>query len=384
MHKYSLKIISSLVAVLLFLCACSDQQLNQLYTGDGDGQKYNGDREPYAETEDSLRADGDPDLDLESAEKPSMDGDSENLESDLPGESDESDALENESEYETEAEIDSEIDIELDTESATEPLTLSVLTINLLNPLNPPSLNGDQRIRIVADFINARQPDFVTSQEVVQSAIMSNRAEMLANLTGYFWVWEMTHDVPYVFQEGISILSKWPIAWTGAVQLPHEEFGGITMGMFTRSVMGIAAEVLGYNINVFCSHMTIADDELKKADQAAAILDFMTAHPSARSGFLAGDLNAQPSTLAMRLLRGEATHNGRQGNLSDAWLLANGEDPGLTYPSDNPDKRIDYIYAVPGVERQADVLDCELVFTDPVDGVRPSDHVGILCRFLVH
>ena len=363
------------------LLACSEESVKDKFPdgdpGIADGDVSEADSDSIDRVQEADGYDGD--------DKPATDGDAADSEEgatvdgDLDGS--DGDAAESDTDQqEKEADPDPDPESEPDAEAQ----IISVLTINLLNPLNPPSLDGDNRNRIVADFINAAQPDFVLNQEVVQSVIVVNRAQMLSDLTGYFYEWEMTHDVPYVFQEGIAILSKWPIAWSEAVQLPHEEFGGLIGDMFTRSVLGVGATTPSGEINVFCSHMTISLDQTKKADQSAAIVDFISGFPSTLPGFFGGDLNATPDSLAMQLTRGESSHNGTQGNFTDAWPAVNGADPGYTSTSEDPTKRIDYIYIVPGSGPGAETVDCELVFTEPVNGLMASDHLGVFCRFAVH
>jgi len=80
----------------------------------------------------------------------------------------------------------------------TADVEISVLTINVLNPTFNP-FNLDERTQIVADFINDNEPDFVAFQEVVQTLFIRNRAEVIAGMTGYNWVWKQTHNVPLLF-----------------------------------------------------------------------------------------------------------------------------------------------------------------------------------------
>jgi endonuclease/exonuclease/phosphatase family metal-dependent hydrolase len=75
------------------------------------------------------------------------------------------------------------------------------------------------------------------------------------------------------------------------------------------------------------------------------------------------------------VLRGAATHGGVTGDLVDAWPPGS---PGYTIPSGAPARRIDYIYALPG---GGAATACLTVLADPVDGVRASDHLGVLCTF---
>jgi endonuclease/exonuclease/phosphatase family metal-dependent hydrolase len=92
-------------------------------------------------------------------------------------------------------------------------------------------------------------------------------------------------------------------------------------------------------------------------------------------------MNSEPGNLAMRFFRGEAEHEGMTGNLIDSWMAANPGEDGFTMSSSNPEKRIDYIYLVPGSEKPAEVVSCELMFSEPVGGLYASDHLGVLCEF---
>jgi endonuclease/exonuclease/phosphatase family metal-dependent hydrolase len=85
----------------------------------------------------------------------------------------------------------------------------------------------------------------------------------------------------------------------------------------------------------------------------------------------------QPDEFAMKMLRGEDTHDGVTGDLIDAWSQAETSD-GFTIPSDGPDRRIDYIYAFPG---SGTATDCKTVLEQPSNGLRASDHLGVICAF---
>ncbi len=266
-----------------------------------------------------------------------------------------------------------------DDDTADDDLTgeiITVLTMNLQNPIWN-LLNVDDRTQIVADLILDKQPDFVAMQEAAQLLLVQNRAEVLAEMTGYEYVWKKTHEIPLVFEEGIAIMTRLPIEWSDREWLPHPEI----LGLFERSILGVRVSTELGEIYFYCSHMTTSNNSTEKADQALDAWLFMKSHLSERTGFFAGDLNAEPDSLAMRFLRGEAQHDGYEGDLFDEWIETNPSDPGYTYPSDNPDRRIDYIYLVPGSRELALPLDCERVLAEPVGGVWASDHIGVLCSF---
>ena len=243
---------------------------------------------------------------------------------------------------------------------------LKVLTINLKTAL-PSDGTFAQRTQIVADFINSERPDVVALQEITESGSMTNRGEALAMLTGYAFTWQRTHQL-LIGNEGIGILARGTISWRDAAELPHTE-----LGVLHRWVIGARVTTATTVVELFATHFTVAGTASERADQAAAAYAFARSHhqPGVRA-VLAGDLNATPDELAMRMLRGETGHAGETGNLVDAWSGG----PGFTIPSDAPDRRIDYIYMFPG----ATAGGCATVLAQPVSGVRASDHLGVLCE----
>ncbi|MCZ7582790.1 MAG: endonuclease/exonuclease/phosphatase family protein [Deltaproteobacteria bacterium] len=251
-----------------------------------------------------------------------------------------------------------------------------VLTLNIQNPL----FAGDpldDRTQVVADFINDAQPDFVALQEVTQNLFQRNVGEVLSEKTGYDYVFRQTHYLPFLAEEGVGILSMHPIEWHDSVGLPHPEFPLL----LSRAILGVRVTTEVGSFQFFGSHWTISSLPAFKADQATAALDFIYSHPSDNPAFFAGDLNAEPDMIAMRVLRGEDVWNGKTGDLVDAWLDVHPGDPGYTHPSDDPEKRIDYIYVIPGADSSFETLSCEVVLTEEVGGTRASDHAGVLCDF---
>jgi endonuclease/exonuclease/phosphatase family metal-dependent hydrolase len=256
-----------------------------------------------------------------------------------------------------------------------EPVVVTMVSFNLLHGF-PDFMGLDERTAIVADFIDTVQPDVIAVQEVGQTPTLPNRAQVLADLTGYEWVWEKASGVSFVFEEGPGILSRWPIVASEAVELPHPGL----VGFEVRKAVGAWIATPHGQIVVFSAHLTTQDDETIKADQALTAYERVRAGVTDRPGFFAGDMNAAPDSLPMRFLRGEATHAGVTGDLIDAWPVANPGDPGFTNDPESPSERIDYVYVVPGSAGAGTILDCELVFADPVGGVYASDHIGVLCH----
>ena len=253
--------------------------------------------------------------------------------------------------------------------------SVTILTINFWNRV----LNGnwDERRAMIVGGITSWQPDVVCVQESTSTAGGEFDAEVVARESGYGIEHITTASIPFSYDEGIAALSRWPIRASDNEQLPITD-----LGFADRYIMSVDVERPDGVLRVFCSHLSISSDESAKAGEAAQAWQFMDARRATTSGFFAGDLNARPDTLAMRLLRGDASHGGVTGDLIDAWTSAHPGDPGLTHPSDAPEKRIDYVYVVPPTAGPAAmVVDCERVFTEPVGGVYASDHIGLLCTF---
>lgn len=253
--------------------------------------------------------------------------------------------------------------------------SFTYLTMNLWNAY----VNGgdwDTRRAMIADGITMWAPDAVCLQEVVATSSLENGAAALAAATGYRYHYVQTHDA-FLFEEGIAVLSRHPIVATDSARLPITD-----LGIAMRTILSADLDTPRGIVRVFCSHMSIDTDETNKAGEVVAAFGFMDMRRTEGASYFSGDLNADPDTLAMRVLRGEAMHMGVTGDLVDAWTSANPGDPGYTIPSDGPDRRIDFVYVVPGSTAPLPAIDaCERVFTMPMGSVYASDHVGVRCTF---
>jgi endonuclease/exonuclease/phosphatase family metal-dependent hydrolase len=248
-----------------------------------------------------------------------------------------------------------------------------VLTVNLRTPLTDPG-DVDARTERVAALVLELVPDVVALQEVTEGASLANRAEVLADLTGYEFRFAQTHAI--VLAEGVGLLSRWPILWDETLELPHVDL----LGASTRKVLAAGVDAPHGELVVCSTHMTIDPDETVHADQAVAAWSFVDGHRTAGPAVLAGDTNATPDTLAMRVLRGEAEHAGIVGDLVDAWLATAPDDPGPTFPAEDPAERIDYVYVVPGTRWPATPLSCERHLDTAEEGNYASDHLAVVCR----
>jgi endonuclease/exonuclease/phosphatase family metal-dependent hydrolase len=177
---------------------------------------------------------------------------------------------------------------------------------------------------------------------------------------------------------GIGLLSRWPIAAARAVVMPsrHRRPAPTAMIATVRHPGG------PLHVVAACLEWVPAfgDD---RAAQAQMLVDL--ARDPARDGPLPvvvfGDLNAAPGSPILRPLRDA---------LVDAWL-AGGGDPAATTrrsghphsPTDTPelaDQRIDHIFFRAGQPGLQVSVPAVALVGDPVDGLDPSDHMGVMCE----
>jgi endonuclease/exonuclease/phosphatase family metal-dependent hydrolase len=96
---------------------------------------------------------------------------------------------------------------------------------------------------------------------------------------------------------------------------------------------------------VFSVHLaTQLHDAALRERQARALVDFVAERsaPGAAVGpVVAGDLNAEPDSTAVRYLTGLTSLDGHSTYLQDAWRLAGDGGPGLTWSNRNPHAALD-------------------------------------------
>jgi endonuclease/exonuclease/phosphatase family metal-dependent hydrolase len=121
----------------------------------------------------------------------------------------------------------------------------------------------------------------------------------------------------------------------------------------------------GALIRVYVTHLDYRGDPTVRTMQVADMLRIMAEDdPRPTSQVLVGDFNAPPGASELAPLWEE---------LDDAWAVANGPDGGLTYPANEPVRRIDYI---------ATSRDVRVQSADVVESLA-SDHRPVVAELLV-
>jgi endonuclease/exonuclease/phosphatase family metal-dependent hydrolase len=256
-----------------------------------------------------------------------------------------------------------------------------VLTHNILAR----QAGWEKRRPVLIDGLRALAPDLVAFQE---SVIADDYDQVLDLLGPEFHVaHHATRDADGM---GISIASRWPFDSVHQLDL------GVTERSRGFPIGTIAAEVLAPDpvgrllfVNHFPSwQLTFEHERELQAVAAAGFIDELL--DSRRLPVvLAGDMDADPRAASIRFWTGRQALGGTSVCYLDAWERLHGNEPGDTFTPRNPIvtefvpdwpfRRIDYILlrCLIGSPRLA-IDRCEIVFDEPVGGVWPSDHFGVM------
>lgn len=123
----------------------------------------------------------------------------------------------------------------------------------------------------------------------------------------------------------------------------------------------IAVEIEGQQVHVFNTHLDYRRDPTVRLTQIDEMIEIMNNVDG--PVILAGDLNARPGAEELSTIF---------SMLKDAWIIE--DDPGYTFPADQPDRRIDYILH----SGHFFVVDVFVVDTEA------SDHRPIVADFFIN
>lgn len=247
-----------------------------------------------------------------------------------------------------------------------------VLTLNIWNITAP----LEQRMSLLIAGLNKLQADIVCLQEVSPHPTLSRlQSEILAqhcgfahhrfSLTGH---WENR-------DEGLAVLSRYPIARTATVALP--EFPGDRH----RQVLFSEMEIESHRVLVANTHLaaalTMTEERKSQVLALNRAIDDYRKQFATQAVLICGDFNDRPESPAIRAML--------DGKLErcDVFASCNSAGAGHTFTAKNPyvdgalwpNWRIDYIFA----DRKLKPIDCRVVF-DGNDGLAiASDHFGVFC-----
>jgi len=194
----------------------------------------------------------------------------------------------------------------------------------------------------IAEVIAEYQPDVVALQEVDihwgershfqdQVRILEEKLEMNSFFGEIYNFESEEEDIPSR-QFGLAVLSKTDIIHQenhllSRLSTQSEKPGLQLMPGFPE----ITIEKEGIEIHIFNTHLDYRGDPMVRIAQVEETLEIMDSANGPM--ILAGDLNARPNAPELSPLF---------NRLEDMWAQKE-PDPGYTFPSDQPDRRIDYI-----------------------------------------
>ena len=189
--------------------------------------------------------------------------------------------------------------------------------------------SGRLDMEALAQVIEGEAPDIVALQEVSRGWAIDGAFDMLPWLSRRL-------DMPYVWGPaadsvwGNAVLSRYPIVHAETHPMPNNHRLRLDRA-FTVAVVDVGG---GERLNVIATHLHHPrDGGPERVPQVQALLDYWG---GAGKTVLLGDLNALPDEPEIALLR--------DAGLVDAFESAGAEPPGYTAPSDDPQRRIDYIW----------------------------------------
>ena len=204
--------------------------------------------------------------------------------------------------------------------------TLRALTYNIHHG---EGLDGQLDLIRIAQSIKDSNADLVALQEVDRGADRTGRRDLLNEIAFHTGLTPLFgKNIPLQGGEyGNAILSRYPIRKSS--NLLYQSVGGGEQ----RGLLQAEVDVDGHPV-VFCStHLDHRADDATRRACIPEILKAAASHPGLPF-ILAGDFNDQPGS------RFDVEMN---SHFKDAWRLA-GISGGGTYPTNHPDRRIDFIW----------------------------------------
>jgi endonuclease/exonuclease/phosphatase family metal-dependent hydrolase len=226
---------------------------------------------------------------------------------------------------------------------AQEPVTLRVLAYNIKHG---EGMDGMILLERAARVINALDPDVVTLQEVdsaVNRTFLIDQARTLGELTGMRSVFGGFFDYQGG-RYGMALLSKHPIVSWENHRLPD--------GAEPRTALAARIRVAGNDIIVVGIQLyATAEERYAQAAQIVEIYQNETAPV-----ILAGDFNSRPDSEVIDLFR-------------RYWQVPFKGSDHLTFPSEIPNREIDYIMYRP--RDRFEITDSWVVYEPLVSDHRP-------------
>jgi endonuclease/exonuclease/phosphatase family metal-dependent hydrolase len=267
---------------------------------------------------------------------------------------------------------------------------LRVVTWNIWWRFGP----WEQRRPAIAATLKRLDADVIALQEVWSDGATTQAAELAAEL-GYQHVFSANMDAGEMglnsnFDKscglGNALLSRWPIKRHDSIVLPGKPETGEGRAALFAEIDGPRGLIPAFSthLNWKFEHSHIRQHQVS---ELARFVD--SKRPWSFPPIVCGDFNAEPSSEEIRLLKGLTSCPVEGLFFHDAWAVAGGSGPGITWDNNNPyavtqmepDRRLDYIFVGwPQSRGAGHIVECKLAGNCPVGEVWPSDHHAVLAE----
>lgn len=211
---------------------------------------------------------------------------------------------------------------------------------------------------LMADAIKSQEPDIVVLNEVRNLGpcpSYKNQTKILAKKAGFqYYMFGEAIRFGGLLPYGNAILSKYPIGEFRVVRIPDPIVKDEDVYYESRSVIKCRIDIGKHRIHVLGTHIGLANSEKTNAVNTLVELIDDTDIPCV----LMGDFNMTPEDDKLRPIHERMIDTARYF-----------EEPKLTFPSDEPRIKIDYIF----VSKDLKVVNAD------VPDVIASDHKMVIC-----
>ena len=204
---------------------------------------------------------------------------------------------------------------------------------------------GNHDLGRIAEVIRASAPDVAGLQEVDvhwaersnfadEASVLGQRLGMHVRFARIYHIAEGSGGQP-PREFGVALLSRYPFtAWQNDTLTRLSTQDPNAVPARAPGLLEATIDVRGTPVRVFNTHLDYRADPRVRQQQVAEMLGYIdgTRAPT----LVLGDMNAAPDAAEIQPLL---------ERLADSWPSFGG--PGLTYPSDTPRERIDYVLVSP-------------------------------------
>jgi len=248
---------------------------------------------------------------------------------------------------------------------AAKPVKVRVMTFNIRHGTDE---EGDLDLESVADDIESAEAQIVGLQEVDRHrsarSDFVDQAKWLAKRLDMHFAFGLNRKTPpqrghkKPGLHGVAVLSKFPIVTARNHMLTNLKYKHRPTKQ--RSMLEVVIDVKGTKISFYNTHL----DNQRSEQRVAQMKEILAiTGQSGRPSILVGDFNAQPASQVVGLALTQF-----RDVMADL-----GDDDELTFPYDEPDRRIDYIMVRgPVSARWGEVID-----------TGSSDHMPVLAGLTI-